>query len=50
LSKLKGEHRVQFFVKGTHRAAMRQALLSALASRPEIRRRTIVDVDPLSVL
>jgi primosomal protein N' (replication factor Y) len=50
LSKLKGEHRVQFFVKGTHRAAMRQALQSALAERPEIRRRTVVDVDPLSVL
>jgi len=50
LSRLKGEHRVQFFVKGTHRAAMRQALLSALAARPDIRRRTIVDVDPMSVL
>jgi primosomal protein N' len=50
LSRLKGEHRVQFFVKGTHRAAMRQALLAALATRPDIRRRTIVDVDPMSVL
>jgi primosomal protein N' (replication factor Y) (superfamily II helicase) len=50
LSRLKGEHRVQFFIKGTHRAAMRQALVAALASRPEIRRRTIVDVDPMSVL
>ena len=50
LSRLKGEHRVQFFVKGAHRAAMRQALLSALATRPDIRRRTIVDVDPMSVL
>jgi primosomal protein N' (replication factor Y) len=50
LNRLKGEHRVQFFVKGTHRAAMRQALVAALASRPDIRRRTIVDVDPLSVL
>jgi primosomal protein N' (replication factor Y) len=50
LSRLKGEHRVQFFMKGTHRAAMRQALLSALAARPDVRRRTIVDVDPISVL
>jgi primosomal protein N' (replication factor Y) len=50
LSRLKGEHRAQFFVKGTHRGAMRQALLAALASRPDIRRRTIVDVDPMSVL
>jgi primosomal protein N' (replication factor Y) len=50
LSRLKGEHRAQFFMKGTHRAAMRQALVSALDARPEIRRRAIVDVDPMSVL
>ncbi|CAN5866480.1 primosomal protein N' [soil metagenome] len=50
LSRLKGEHRAQFFVKGTHRAAMRKALVAALEARPEIRRRTIVDVDPMSVL
>jgi hypothetical protein len=29
---------------------MRTALLAALAAHPEIRRRTIVDVDPMSVL
>jgi primosomal protein N' (replication factor Y) len=50
LSRLKGEHRAQFFVKGTHRAAMRKALLAALEARPDIRRRTTVDVDPMSVL
>ncbi|HEY7502306.1 MAG TPA: primosomal protein N' [Vicinamibacterales bacterium] len=50
LSRLKGEHRVQFFMKGAQRASMRQALLAALAARPEVRRRTIVDVDPMSVL
>jgi primosomal protein N' (replication factor Y) len=50
LSRLKGEHRAQFFIKGTHRPTMRQALQLVLASRPEIRRRTIVDVDPGSVL
>jgi primosomal protein N' (replication factor Y) len=50
LSRLKGEHRAQFFMKGTHRAAMRQALVLALDARPEIRRRAIVDVDPMSVL
>ncbi len=26
LSRLKGEHRAQFFIKGTHRTAMREAL------------------------
>ena len=50
LRRLKGEHRAQFFIKGTHRAAMRQALITILEARPEIRRRTIVDVDPMSVL
>ena len=50
LSRLKGEHRAQFFMKGTHRAAMREALQAVLAARPEIRRRTIIDVDPMSVL
>jgi primosomal protein N' (replication factor Y) len=50
LSRLKGEHRAQFFVKGTHRASMRKALVAVLEARPEIRRRTIVDVDPMSVM
>lgn len=50
LGRLKGEHRAQMFVKGTHRNAMRAAVLSALETRPELKRRTIVDVDPMSVL
>ena len=50
ISRLKGEHRAQFFIKGTHRTAMRQALLNVLADRPDVKRRTIVDVDPMSVL
>jgi primosomal protein N' (replication factor Y) len=50
LNRLKGEHRAQFFIKGSNRPAMRQALLTVLSTRPEIRRRTIIDVDPMSVL
>ncbi len=50
LSRLKGEHRAQFFLKGAQRGPMRQALQAALAARPEIRRRVIIDVDPMSVL
>ena len=50
LSRLRGEHRAQFFIKGTHRTAMRRALLQVLSERPEIKRRTIVDIDPISVL
>jgi primosomal protein N' (replication factor Y) len=50
LGRLRGEHRVQFFVKGTRRADMRNALKAVLAAMPEVRRRVTVDVDPLSVL
>jgi primosomal protein N' (replication factor Y) (superfamily II helicase) len=50
LTKLRGEHRAQFFLKGTSRAAMRFAVREALKDLPEIARRASVDVDPLSVL
>ncbi len=50
LSRIKGEHRAQLFLKGTHRAAMREALRDVLDQRPELRRRTIVDIDPINVL
>jgi primosomal protein N' (replication factor Y) len=50
LTRLRGEHRVQIFLKGSRRERMRQAMRTALASLPEVRRRVVVDVDPLSVL
>jgi primosomal protein N' (replication factor Y) len=50
LAKLRGEHRVQFFLKGPRRAEMREAIRGALGEMPEIRRRVTVDVDPLNVL
>jgi primosomal protein N' (replication factor Y) len=50
LLRLKGEHRVQFFVKGSRRGEMRRAVASALAQMPELRRRVTVDVDPLNLL
>jgi primosomal protein N' (replication factor Y) len=50
LGKLRGEHRVQFFLKGLKRAAMREALKTVLAAMPDVRRRVSVDVDPLTVL
>jgi hypothetical protein len=37
-------------IKGTNRKRIREALRSAIALRPELQRRVIVDVDPLSVL
>jgi primosomal protein N' (replication factor Y) len=50
LGRLKGEHRAQIFIKGTQRTAMRKALIGILDARPELKRRTIVDVDPMTVL
>jgi hypothetical protein len=41
---------VQFFLKGTRRADMRAALREVLAAMPDVRRRTTIDVDPLSVM
>ena len=50
LGRLRGEHRVQFFLKGTRRADMRNALKEVLAAMPGVRRKITIDVDPLSVL
>jgi len=50
LGRLRGEHRVQFFLKGARRADMRNALIHVVAAMPDIRRRLTIDVDPLSVL
>jgi primosomal protein N' (replication factor Y) (superfamily II helicase) len=50
LTRLRGEHRVQFFLKGTRRSEMREALRRVLAQSPELRKRVTVDVDPLNIL
>jgi primosomal protein N' (replication factor Y) len=50
LGRLRGEYRAQLLIKGTNRKRMRETLLAAIAARPEIQRRTVVDIDPLSVL
>jgi primosomal protein N' (replication factor Y) len=49
IAKIKDEFRAQFFVKGRDRRAMREAVLAALETYPELRKRTTVDVDPASV-
>jgi primosomal protein N' (replication factor Y) len=48
--RLRGEHRVQFFLKGARRQEMRSALRAALAQMPHVRRRVTVDVDPVTML
>jgi primosomal protein N' (replication factor Y) len=50
LTKLRGEHRAQFFLKGTNRRVMREALQLALSRKPSLGKRVSVDVDPLSML
>jgi primosomal protein N' (replication factor Y) len=50
LGKLRGEYRAQLLIKGMNRKKIREALQFALAARPELQRRVVVDVDPLSVL
>ncbi|MGH9159280.1 MAG: replication restart helicase PriA [Vicinamibacteraceae bacterium] len=50
LERLRGQYRVQFFLKGTERRAMRDAVRTALAARPDLRRRATIDVDPWSML
>jgi primosomal protein N' (replication factor Y) len=50
LGKLRGEYRAQLLTKGSNRTKMRGLLQSALAARPDLERRVLVDIDPVSVL
>jgi primosomal protein N' (replication factor Y) len=50
LTKLRGEHRAQFFLKGASRKAMREALQLAVARKTALAKRISIDVDPLSML
>jgi primosomal protein N' (replication factor Y) len=50
IGRLRGEYRAQLLIKSAHRKKMREALLKAVADRPELARRTTIDIDPLSVL
>jgi primosomal protein N' (replication factor Y) (superfamily II helicase) len=50
VAKLRGEYRAQIFLKGSHRTAMREAVLAALAAEPDLRRRVSIDIDPVSIL
>jgi primosomal protein N' (replication factor Y) len=50
LTKLRGEHRAQFFLKGINRRVMREALQLAVSRQPKLARRVSIDVDPLSML
>jgi primosomal protein N' (replication factor Y) len=48
--KIRDEYRAQLLLKSPRRRPMREALVAALAARPDLARRTMVDVDPVSVV
>jgi len=50
LAKIRDEHRAQFLMKGKNRKAMRMALAHALEQRADLKKKVVVDVDPVSTL
>jgi primosomal protein N' (replication factor Y) len=50
LGRLRGQYRAQLLLKGPQRGEMRRALLAALENRSDLKRRVVIDVDPLSML
>ena len=50
LTKLRGEHRAQFFLKGANRRVMREALQLSVSRHRPLSKRVSIDVDPLSML
>jgi primosomal protein N' (replication factor Y) len=50
VARLRGEYRAQMFLKGSHRAVMREAVQAAVAAQPDLRRRVAIDIDPVSIL
>jgi primosomal protein N' (replication factor Y) len=50
IGRLRGEYRAQLLIKGAQRKRMREVLQAAITARPELQRRVLVDVDPISVL
>lgn len=50
LARLRGEYRVQIFLKTRHRTATRAAVRATLDGLPDLKRRVTVDVDPYGML
>ena len=50
ISRLRGQHRAQIFLKGVNRTAMRAAVRATLEANPDLGRRVTIDVDPVSLL
>ena len=50
IARLRGKYRMQLFLKGPSRRAMREAVEVVLNRYPELKRRVVVDVDPVSMI
>jgi primosomal protein N' (replication factor Y) len=50
IGRLRGQYRVQLFLKGPQRREMRDAMLASLDGQAELKRRVVIDVDPLWLL
>jgi primosomal protein N' (replication factor Y) len=50
MGRLRGQYRVQLFLKGPQRREMRDAMLASLEGQAELKRRVVIDVDPLWML
>lgn len=50
LARLRGQHRMQVLIKGTHRVAIREAIRESLRRQPQLARVVSIDVDPQAVL
>ena len=50
LSRLRGEYRAQFLLKGTQRTPDARGLKQAVAADPALRAASRIDVDPVSML
>ena len=50
IARLRGQFRMQLFLKGSSRREMREAIEAVLAQYSELKRRVVVDVDPVTML
>ena len=50
IARLRGKFRMQLFLKGPSRREMREAIEGVIKLHPELKRRVVVDVDPVSML
>jgi primosomal protein N' (replication factor Y) len=50
VAKVHDEYRAQFLLKGVHRRVLREPLIAALETLRPLKRRVVIDVDPIAIL